>query len=75
VVVVDPPRPGCGPRVIKRLLEVRPPRIVYVSCNPQALAADLALLSEAYEVGPLQPLDMFPQTAHVECVAGLTVRP
>jgi tRNA/tmRNA/rRNA uracil-C5-methylase (TrmA/RlmC/RlmD family) len=53
---------------------VLPPRIVYVSCNPQALAADLALLSEAYEVGPIQPLDMFPQTAHVEAVVALTAR-
>ena len=74
VVILDPPRPGCGPRVIRRLLEMRPPRIVYVSCNPQALAADLALLSGAYEVGPIQPVDMFPQTGHVEAVVALTAR-
>jgi len=74
VVVLDPPRPGCGPRVIRRLLEMRPPRIVYVSCNPQALAADLALLSEAYDISPIQPVDMFPQTGHVEAVVALTVR-
>jgi 23S rRNA (uracil1939-C5)-methyltransferase len=74
VVILDPPRPGCGPRVVRRLLEMRPRRIVYVSCNPWALAADLAALSAEYDVAPVQPVDLFPQTIHVESVVALTAR-
>jgi len=74
VVILDPPRSGCGARVVRRLLEMRPARIVYVSCNPVALADDLALLSESYDMAPVRPVDLFPQTGHVESVVELTAR-
>ncbi|UCH35441.1 MAG: 23S rRNA (uracil(1939)-C(5))-methyltransferase RlmD [Armatimonadota bacterium] len=74
ILILDPPRPGCGARVVRRLREMRPPRIVYVSCNPQALAVDLALFSDAYDIGPIQPVDLFPQTLHVEAVVAMTAR-
>jgi len=72
-VVLDPPRAGLMPKALRELLELAPPRIVYVSCNPLALARDLAALSEAgYSLeGQVQPVDLFPQTAHVECIATL----
>lgn len=74
LVILDPPRAGCHARLIRRLLENRPPRIIYVSCNPFSLAADLARLQECYAMESVQPIDMFPQTVHVECVAVLTAR-
>jgi 23S rRNA (uracil1939-C5)-methyltransferase len=72
--VLDPPRDGCAPAVIEELFgRVRPSRVAYVSCNPEALARDLGLiLRHGYRAEPLQPLDMFPHTAHVETVAVLT---
>ena len=70
VVILDPPRAGCEERVLSSIVHVKPKRIVYVSCNPSTLARDLAYLSQhGYEVLVVQPVDMFPQTAHVECVA------
>jgi 23S rRNA (uracil1939-C5)-methyltransferase len=70
VVILDPPRKGCAPEVLKRVTEFRPRAIIHVSCNPATLARDLALLAElGYEAAEVQPVDMFPQTAHVECVA------
>ncbi len=74
VVILDPPRAGLHPRLVKRLLELRPPRVVYSSCNPATQARDLALLREAYTVDLVQPVDMFPQTYHIEAVARLTAR-
>jgi 23S rRNA (uracil1939-C5)-methyltransferase len=73
VIVVDPPRAGLHPRVAERLAEVRPERLVYVSCNVQTQARDLALLGAGtdYRVTAVQPVDLFPQTAHVENVVGL----
>ncbi len=69
-VVLDPPRAGCSPRVLATVVKAGPQRIVYVSCNPATLARDAALLSEqGYKLQKVQPLDMFPQTAHVETVA------
>ncbi|PKM90684.1 MAG: 23S rRNA (uracil(1939)-C(5))-methyltransferase RlmD [Firmicutes bacterium HGW-Firmicutes-12] len=69
VVVVDPPRRGCGKALLESILEVMPERVVYVSCNPATLARDLKhLVAGGYEVREVQPVDMFPQTAHVECV-------
>ncbi|WP_035288034.1 23S rRNA (uracil(1939)-C(5))-methyltransferase RlmD [Brevibacillus massiliensis] len=67
VVVVDPPRTGLDPALINSLLDVRPERIVYVSCNPSTLAKDLSRLLGEYELKYVQPVDMFPHTAHVEC--------
>jgi len=75
VVVLDPPRKGCHKALLEVLVEKRPERIVYVSCNPSTLARDLKKLSEGgYEIKEIQPVDMFPHTAHVECVAALTRR-
>lgn len=70
VVVIDPPRAGCERRVLEPIAAIQPERIVYVSCNPASLARDLAILAElGYETREIQPVDMFPQTANVECVA------
>ena len=69
VVLLDPPRAGCEERVLSSIVHVKPKRIVYVSCNPSTLARDLAYLSShGYNVPIVQPVDMFPQTAHVETV-------
>jgi len=70
-VVLDPPRAGLHPRLSARLLEVNPLRIVYTSCNPATQARDLAVLKEKYEVESIQPVDMFPQTDHIETVIAL----
>jgi len=68
--VVDPPRSGCEPEVLRSLAASGVGRIVYVSCNPGTLARDLKVLGElGYRVEEVQPVDMFPQTYHVECVA------
>lgn len=70
VVVVDPPRAGCDPEVLKTFAKVGVERIVYVSCNPSTLARDLKILEElGYETKDVQPVDMFPHTYHIECVA------
>jgi 23S rRNA (uracil1939-C5)-methyltransferase len=71
VVVVDPPRAGLAGKALKRLGEIGAPRIVYVSCNPTTLAADLQRLAEdfGYALVRARPVDMFPHTPHVECVA------
>ncbi|HEY1173635.1 MAG TPA: class I SAM-dependent RNA methyltransferase [Verrucomicrobiae bacterium] len=72
-VIIDPPRKGCHPGAITCLRENRPAQILYVSCHPATLARDLNLLCAdgVYEVVQVVPLDMFPQTQHVECVADL----
>jgi 23S rRNA (uracil1939-C5)-methyltransferase len=71
VVVVDPPRAGLAGKALKRLGEIATPRIVYVSCNPTTLAGDLKRLSDdyGYRLVRARPVDMFPHTPHVECVA------
>jgi 23S rRNA (uracil1939-C5)-methyltransferase len=70
VLVVDPPRAGLSKKVVRRVIECGAPRIVYVSCNPTTLAPNAAQLSEAgYRVRRVKPVDMFPQTPHIECVA------
>jgi len=68
VVVVDPPRTGLAPELIRSLLSVQPKKIVYVSCNPSTLAKDAARMLGKYELVSVQPVDMFPHTPHVECV-------
>jgi 23S rRNA (uracil1939-C5)-methyltransferase len=70
VLVVDPPRAGLSQKVVRRIIEASPKRIVYVSCNPTTLAPNAAQLVDAgYELRKVRPVDMFPQTHHVECVA------
>ncbi|HEX3618106.1 MAG TPA: 23S rRNA (uracil(1939)-C(5))-methyltransferase RlmD [Solirubrobacteraceae bacterium] len=75
VLVVDPPRAGLSQKVVRRIIEASPKRIVYVSCNPTTLAPNAAQLVEAgYELTKVRPVDMFPQTPHIECVAQLQRR-
>ena len=70
VIVLDPPRKGCEAPLLEAVASVKPERIIYVSCNPATLARDLNILVEkGYPVREVQPVDMFPQTYHVEmCV-------
>lgn len=74
IVLLDPPRKGCDATVLETLKQLRPQRIVYVSCNPSTLARDLKLLcgDRTYQLDRVQPADFFPQTAHVECAAFLS---
>jgi len=74
VVILDPPRSGCHARVIEALLGQMPEKIVYISCEPLTLARDLKLLQQKYVVREVQPVDLFPHTHHVECVAALEPR-
>ncbi len=70
VIVVDPPRKGCEPALLEAIIAMGPERVVYVSCNPATLARDLGILEAGgYKTMKVQPVDMFPQTVHVECVA------
>lgn len=71
VMIVDPPRAGMHPDVIKVILEASPKRIVYVSCNPASQARDLEVLCTKYKITAVQPVDMFPHTQHVENVCNL----
>ena len=73
-LVTDPPRIGMHPDVVKTMLKAEVPKIVYISCNPGTQARDIALLSEKYDVLKIQPVDMFPQTTHIENVALLSLK-
>jgi 23S rRNA (uracil1939-C5)-methyltransferase len=74
VIITDPPRVGMHEKLVKKLLDIAAPRIVYVSCNSATQARDLQLLNEKYEVEQLQAVDMFPHTHHIENVAALILR-
>ncbi|WP_200974272.1 23S rRNA (uracil(1939)-C(5))-methyltransferase RlmD [Echinicola sp. 20G] len=74
VIITDPPRAGMHEDVVNMLLKLEAPKIVYVSCNPATQARDVALLGEKYQVDIVQPVDMFPQTYHVENVVLLTLK-
>ena len=70
VAVIDPPRKGLDPEFVMTLIELAPDKIVYVSCSPATCARDCQLLAQAgYELQWVQPVDLFPQTAHVEAVS------
>ena len=75
VLVVDPPRKGCDEALLQTILEMKPKKVVYVSCNPATLARDLQILElGGYKTKEVQPVDMFPQTMHCEAVALLTLK-
>ena len=71
VIMVDPPRKGLDNKSIDNIAKVRPEKLVYISCNPATLVRDLAKLEEVYDLKEIIPVDMFPFTSHVECVAVL----
>lgn len=74
VVMVDPPRKGLDNKSIENILKIRPDRFVYISCNPATLVRDLVKFEDVYEIKEIQPVDMFPFTSHVECVAVLNLK-
>lgn len=76
-VLLDPPRKGCRPEMLELLRQVRPRQIIYVSCQPATIARDLNVLcaDRVFKTAQVIPLDMFPQTAHIECVADLRASP
>jgi 23S rRNA (uracil1939-C5)-methyltransferase len=71
VMIIDPPRAGMHPDVVRQVLKMGPQRIVYVSCNPATMARDIGLIKERYRIMEVQPVDMFPHTYHIEAVAKL----
>ncbi len=74
VIITDPPRAGMHERLVKKILEVAAPVVIYVSCNPATQGRDLNLLGEKYEVTKIQPVDMFPHTHHIENVVQLKAK-
>ncbi|MED3564068.1 23S rRNA (uracil(1939)-C(5))-methyltransferase RlmD [Bacillus xiapuensis] len=75
VLVVDPPRKGCDEALLQTIIEMKPKKVVYVSCNPATLARDLRILEDGgYKTVEVQPVDMFPQTTHVECISQLILK-
>jgi 23S rRNA (uracil1939-C5)-methyltransferase len=74
IIITDPPRNGMHEKVVRSILEVKPGKIVYVSCNPATQARDLAMMNDVYFMEKCQPVDMFPHTQHVENVALLRLR-
>ncbi|WP_102272861.1 23S rRNA (uracil(1939)-C(5))-methyltransferase RlmD [Cytobacillus massiliigabonensis] len=75
VLVVDPPRKGCDEALLQTIIDMKPKKVVYVSCNPGTLARDLRILEDGgYQTIEVQPVDMFPMTMHVECVAQLILK-
>ena len=74
VVMVDPPRKGLDNKSIDNILKIHPKKVVYISCNPATLVRDLAKFEELYELKSIKPVDMFPFTSHVECVALLCLK-
>lgn len=74
VMIIDPPRVGMHKDVVRQVLNIRPEKIVYVSCNPSTLARDLEMLASVYDVLEVQPVDMFPHTYHIESVALLKAK-
>lgn len=74
VIMVDPPRKGLDNKSIDNILKIEPKRVVYISCNPATLVRDLAKFEGKYDIGDIQPVDMFPYTSHVECVAVLCLK-
>ena len=74
VIITDPPRAGMHEKLVRKILDIAAPIVVYVSCNPATQARDLALLDEKYAVTNVQPVDMFPHTHHIENVVQLKLK-
>lgn len=74
IVMLDPPRRGLDSKSVENILQIRPKKLVYISCNPATLVRDLAKLEEDYDIKRIKPVDMFPFTSHVECVALLNLK-
>lgn len=74
VLFMDPPRKGADERFLKSVLTLKPKKIIYISCEPETLARDIKLLSAKYNIESIQPVDMFPQTHHVETIVGLSLK-
>lgn len=74
VIMIDPPRKGMDNKSVENILNIKPKKLAYISCNPATLVRDLAKFEEKYEVKTIKPVDMFPFTSHVECVAVLHIK-
>ena len=74
IVMVDPPRKGLDNNTIKNIKNIKPKKVIYISCNPTTLVRDLSYLEEEYEICKIKPVDMFPFTSHVECVAVMYIK-
>jgi 23S rRNA (uracil1939-C5)-methyltransferase len=74
VIITDPPRAGMHEKLIRKIIEMEAPTVVYVSCNPATQARDLNMLNEKYAVTRIQPVDMFPHTLHIENVVQLKLK-
>ena len=74
VIMIDPPRKGMDNKSVENILNIKPKKLVYISCNPATLVRDLAKFEEEYEVKTIKPVDMFPFTSHVECVSLLCLK-
>ncbi len=68
-MIVDPPRAGCHAKLLERLLEQKPPTIIYLSCNPATQARDLKILEKCYKIDQITPFNFFPRTPHLENLA------
>ncbi len=74
IIIVDPPRDGMHKKVVEQILKIKPKRIIYVSCNSATQARDISLMNHLYEINKIQPIDMFPQTHHVENIVALELK-
>ena len=74
IIMVDPPRKGLDEQSIKNILDICPKKLIYISCNPATLVRDLARFEDKYNILEIQPVDMFPFTSHVECVAVINLK-
>ena len=74
VIITDPPRAGMHEKLVRKILDIAAPLVVYISCNPATQARDLAMLDEKYTVTRIQPVDMFPHTLHIENVVQLKLK-
>ena len=70
----DPPRKGLDKKSINNILQIKPKKLVYISCNPATLIRDLKMFEEQYEIKTIVPVDMFPWTSHIECVSLLCLK-